>query len=48
MDVGNEGSVWSASTNDTYGVYLRFVTNATQSGYSSYRGHCFQLRCLSE
>ena len=47
-DVGNEGSVWSASANGTNGVSLRFVVNAAQPGYSSARAHGFQLRCLSE
>ncbi|WP_300728516.1 hypothetical protein [uncultured Rikenella sp.] len=46
--VGNEGSVWSASANGTNGVFLRFLMNTAQSGYSSSRAFGFQLRCLSE
>ncbi len=45
--VGNEGSVWSASANGTYGVWLRFVMNAAQPSYSNNRAYGFQLRCLS-
>ncbi|WP_304708285.1 hypothetical protein [uncultured Rikenella sp.] len=46
--VGDEGSVWSAATNGTGGVYLRFVVNAAQPSASSSRVHGFPLRCLSE
>ncbi|WP_294596607.1 hypothetical protein [uncultured Rikenella sp.] len=48
MSVGNEGSVWSASANGAYGVYLRFVMNAAQPSSSSTRANGFLLRCLSE
>ncbi|WP_297829665.1 hypothetical protein [uncultured Rikenella sp.] len=47
-NVGSEGSVWSASTNGTNGVYLRFVMNATQPAFTLGHGYGFQLRCLSE
>ncbi|WP_297829674.1 hypothetical protein [uncultured Rikenella sp.] len=46
-NVGNEGSVWSAATNGTNGVYLRFVVNAAQPGNSNNRANGFPLRCLS-
>ena len=46
-NVGNEGSVWSASANGTNGVYLRFVMNAAQPGNSNNRANGFLLRCLS-
>ncbi|WP_304709339.1 hypothetical protein [uncultured Rikenella sp.] len=48
VGVGNEGSVWSAATNGTYGVYLRFVVDAAQPSNSKYRAYGFPLRCLSE
>ena len=46
--VGSEGSVWSASADGIYSVRFRFLTNAVQPDYARYRGHGFQLRCLSE
>ena len=48
LSVGNEGSVWSAAANGTYGVYLRFVVNAARPSNSDSRAYGFPLRCLSE
>lgn len=45
-NVGNEGSVWSASASGTNGVYLRFVTNAVQPSNANNRANGFPVRCL--
>ncbi len=46
--VGGLGYSWSSTVNSTNGVYLRFVMNAVQPNYASYRAYGFPLRCLSE
>ncbi|WP_300729158.1 hypothetical protein [uncultured Rikenella sp.] len=46
--VGDEGSVWSASSDETNSIWLRFVMDAVQASYAYRRSYGFQLRCLSE
>ncbi|WP_299457438.1 hypothetical protein [uncultured Rikenella sp.] len=48
LSIGSEGSIWSASNDNTRGYYLRFLPNATQPSNSDIRGLALQLRCLSE
>ncbi|WP_300730560.1 hypothetical protein [uncultured Rikenella sp.] len=46
--VGNEGSVWSASTSGIGGLDLYFHITGLYLNSSNGRGYGFQLRCLSE
>ncbi|WP_297832784.1 hypothetical protein [uncultured Rikenella sp.] len=46
--VGDEGSVWSASSDETNSIWLRFVMDAVQASYAYRRSYGFPLRCLSE
>ena len=48
--VGNEGTVWSASVHDGSTDAWRLLFSAVNMNPSdaTYRGHGFQLRCLSE
>ncbi|WP_297627693.1 hypothetical protein [uncultured Rikenella sp.] len=47
--MGLHGYSWSSSaTNGTYGFFLWFATEVLVPCHSLYRGHGFQLRCLSE
>ncbi|WP_300646475.1 hypothetical protein [uncultured Rikenella sp.] len=46
--VGNEGSVWSASANDEYWIYLHFYMTILNPKGSLNRAAGFPLRCLSE
>ncbi len=45
---GYYGFNWSSAVSETNGVFLHFYTQGLTPGYSSYRAHGFQLRCLSE
>ncbi|WP_294594529.1 hypothetical protein [uncultured Rikenella sp.] len=48
MGIANCGFVWSSVTSDIYGLDLLFSVTSLGLGYSDYRAHGFQLRCLSE
>ncbi|WP_294600028.1 hypothetical protein [uncultured Rikenella sp.] len=47
-NVCKEGSIWSTSVNDSYGVYLGFHVTWFNHSIANPRGYGFQLRCLSE
>ncbi len=46
--VGYFGFSWSSATSGIYGLDLNFYSQHLYTSYSDYRGHGFQLRCLSE
>ena len=48
--IGSEGTVWSASVHDGSTDAWRLLFSAVNMNPSdaTYRGHGFQLRCLSE
>ncbi|WP_300828640.1 hypothetical protein [uncultured Rikenella sp.] len=46
--VGASGFSWSASPNNTYGVYLYFNATSLNRSHGGHRVHGLQLRCLSE
>ncbi len=47
-NVGNSGDGWSSTAGSTNGVYLSFYMTWLNPGYTNFRAHGFQLRCLSE
>ncbi|WP_294599971.1 hypothetical protein [uncultured Rikenella sp.] len=46
--VGLHGYSWSAAVNGISGRFLWFNTQDLYPAHTHYRGHGFQLRCLSE
>ncbi len=46
--IGNFGYSWSSATSGISGLDLNFNSQHLYTSYSDYRGHGFQLRCLSE
>ncbi|WP_297832482.1 hypothetical protein [uncultured Rikenella sp.] len=47
-DIGNGGYSWGSTVSDIYGQFLWFYTRTLNPSRAHYRGHGFQLRCLSE
>ncbi|WP_294599037.1 hypothetical protein [uncultured Rikenella sp.] len=48
MYIGNGGYGWSLTVNSTFGMGLGFNAQPLHPSHTDYRGHGFQLRCLSE